>query len=158
MRTGLGFDVHAFGGSPPLLLGGVVVDSSRGLKGTSDADVVAHAVADALLGASALGDLGEYFPSEDPAWSGADSMDLLRRVTTDVSKVGFDVVNVDLTIVSESVRVAPYRAEIRQNLARALHTVRIDQVSVKATTTDSLGSIGRDEGVAALAIATVVGS
>jgi len=151
MATGFGFDVHAFGGDPPLLLCGVAVDSERGLAGTSDADVGAHAAADALLGAAALGDIGTHFPSSGE-YSGADSMELLARVVEMVEAKSLAVTHLDLTIVAQSVRVAPHRDEMRENLARVL---RLDPgaVSVKATTTDGLGMIGRDEGIAAIAVA-----
>lgn len=152
MRVGLGFDAHRLGGDGPVTLAGVVVSSERGLLGTSDADVAAHAVADALLGAAALGDLGTHFPSSDPRWEGADSMDLLKRVVTMLTEAGHRPGNVDLTIVSQSVRVAPHRETMRINLAAVL-AVDVGAVSVKATTTDHLGAIGRDEGVAAIAMA-----
>lgn len=153
MRVGWGFDAHRFGGDPPVLLAGVPVDLDRGLLGTSDADVVAHAVADALLGAAVLGDLGELFPSSDPRWVDADSMELLRTVVDLVLKEGRRVVHLDVTVIAESVRVSPAREAIRAALADALD-VEVDEVSVKATTTDGLGFLGRDEGVAAMAVVT----
>ncbi len=155
MRVGLGFDVHRFGGSGPVTLAGVVVPSDRGLEGTSDADVAAHAVADALLGAVALGDLGSHFPSSDPRWEGANSMGLLVQVVALLAEAGHAPGNVDLTVVSQSVHVAPHRAAMRTNLASVL-AVGVGAVSVKATTTDHIGAIGRDEGVAAIAVATIV--
>ena len=154
MATGFGLDVHAFGGEPPLLLCGVVVDGNRGLAGTSDADVASHAVADALLGAAALGDIGTHFPSSDPANAGADSMGLLARVVEMVGASGFAVVHVDLTVVAQSVRVGPYRDQMRANLSEVLGLDR-GAVSIKATTTDGLGMIGRDEGIAAIAVASI---
>jgi 2-C-methyl-D-erythritol 2,4-cyclodiphosphate synthase len=156
MRVGWGFDVHRFGGDPPVLLAGVPVDLARGLLGTSDADVVAHAVADALLGAAALGDLGGFFPSSDPQWQGADSMELLRTVVDRVQAEGLRVVHLDVTVVAESVRLAPVREAVRTALADALD-IEIRAVSVKATTTDGLGFLGRDEGVAAIAVVTSSG-
>lgn len=153
MSVGWGFDVHRFGGDPPVLLAGVPADQTRGLLGTSDADVVAHAVADALLGAAALGDLGGLFPSTDPQWHGADSMDLLRIVVDRVHGAGLQVKHLDVTLVAESVRLAPVREAVRVALAGVL-AVEIRVVSVKATTTDGLGFLGRDEGVAAVAVAT----
>jgi len=154
MRVGFGFDAHRLGGPPPLLLAGVVADDERGLLGTSDADVVAHAVADALLGACALGDIGTHFPSDDPASTGADSMELLGRVVAMLGHTGYEVASVDLTVVAEDVRVAPVREAMRERLAAVL---RIDlvAVSVKATTTDGMGWLGRGEGVAAAAVATI---
>lgn len=154
MRTGFGFDVHAFGGAPPLLLCGVVVDDAAGLSGTSDADVAAHAVGDALLGAAVLGDLGTHFPSSDARFAGADSMVLLGEIVAMVAQAGFGVEHVDLTVVAESVRVEPHRAAMREELAACLG-IEAAAVSIKATSTDGLGLIGRGEGVAAMAVATV---
>ncbi len=153
MRVGWGFDVHGFGGEPPLLLGGVTVDQTRGLSGTSDADVVAHAVADALLGAAALGDLGSFFPSSDPRWEGADSMELLRTVVDRCSAAGLVVRHLDVTVVAEDVRVAPVREPIRSRLAGTIGLAP-EAVSVKATTTDGFGFLGRAEAVAAVAVVT----
>lgn len=151
--TGWGFDAHRFGGDPPVLLAGVVADSSRGLLGTSDADVVAHAVADALLGASALGDLGSLFPSDDPMWEGADSMQLLSTVVQRCISQGFGVSHVDVTVIAQTIRIAPLREQMRRELASVLG-VDVDAVSVKATSTDGMGFTGRGEGVAAVAVAT----
>jgi 2-C-methyl-D-erythritol 2,4-cyclodiphosphate synthase len=153
MRVGWGYDVHAFGGLGPLLLAGVVIDPDRGLVGTSDADAVAHAVADALLGASSLGDLGTLFPSSDPRWEGADSMKLLAEVVGLFTDAGFVALHLDVTVVAQKVWVSPHRLDMRENLARALR-VGVERVSVKATTTDGLGFVGRDEGLAAVAVVT----
>ncbi len=154
MRIGWGFDAHRFGGSGPIVLAGVVVDPTRGIEATSDGDVVAHAVADALLGALALGDIGMHFPSSDPEMEGMDSMELLSKVVRIVEDRGSLVGNVDVTVVAQSVRIGPHREEMRDRLAAI---VRIDRssVSVKATTTDEMGSIGRDEGIAVTAAVTV---
>lgn len=154
MRVGWGFDAHRCGGDGPTLFAGVVVSTDRGLLGTSDADVVAHAVCDALLGAGALGDLGTYFPSDDPQWENADSMQLLAAVVSTLREAGLVVANVDVTVVAESTRVAPHRSAIRQALARTLG-VDLGAVSVKATSTDGMGFLGRDEGIAATAVALV---
>ena len=154
-RIGLGFDAHRLGGPPPLKLAGVEVDRSRGLIATSDGDVAAHAVADAMLGAAALGDMGTYFPSGDGAWEGADSMDLLARVVAMVAEVGMGVGNIDLTVIAEKVRVAPFRERIRIGLADVLG-VEPGRVSVKATTTDRMGFTGRGEGIAAWAVVMLV--
>ena len=145
-RVGLGFDVHPFGGDNPLVLAGVTLDGP-GLKGHSDADVVAHAVADALLGAAGLGDIGEHFPDTDPRWQGADSMALLRHV---VSLVG-TVVNVDCSVVLEAPKLAPYKEAMAHNLSAALGA----PVSVKAKRAEGLGAIGRGEGIACWAVALV---
>ena len=155
MRIGQGFDVHPLVGLPPLKLGGVVVDETRGLGGTSDADVLVHAIADALLGAAALGDLGTYFPSDDDRWLGADSLDLLAQVGAMIATAGYRIENVDTTVIAETVRVAPHREEMRTNIAETLG-IEHSAVSVKATSTDQMGFLGRDEGVAASAVVLVV--
>jgi 2-C-methyl-D-erythritol 2,4-cyclodiphosphate synthase len=153
MRIGQGYDVHAF--SPdvdrPLVLGGVRIGGSPGLAGHSDADVVAHALADALLGAAGLGDLGRHFPSGDPAWAGADSIALLTEVVAKVAAAGYRVRNADCTVVAETPRLAPHTEAMAARLASALGA----PVSVKATSTDGLGSIGRGEGIASLAVVLV---
>ncbi len=153
MRVGWGLDVHRFGGEPPVLLAGVPADQDRGLLGTSDADVVAHAVADALLGAAALGDLGSLFPSSDPRWSGADSMALLGKVLKRFVAQGLHIAHLDVTVVAQTVLVAPIREDIRVALGGVLE-IDLGSVSVKATTTDGLGFLGDDEGVAAIAVVT----
>ncbi len=155
-RVGWGFDAHRLDGDPPLKLGGVVVSGKHGVSATSDGDVLAHAVTDALMGACVLGDIGEHFPSDDPLMSGVDSMFLLRQAATMATAGGWRVSHVDVTVVAEQVRVAPYRDEIVVKLADALATDPSD-VSVKATTTDGLGFIGKGEGLAAVAVVTVVG-
>jgi 2-C-methyl-D-erythritol 2,4-cyclodiphosphate synthase len=156
-RIGTGLDVHAFGDDAgrPLILCGVHVPGAPGLAGHSDADVGAHAVADALLGAAALGDLGARFGVDRPETSGADSLGLLAAVVADVHATGMSVGNLDLTVVAQRPRLAPYRDAMRDNLARVLH-VGAGQVSVKFTTTDHLGSIGRGEGIAAWAAGMLV--
>jgi 2-C-methyl-D-erythritol 2,4-cyclodiphosphate synthase len=156
VRVGIGFDAHRFdAAAAPLRLGGVVVDEKRGMAATSDGDVLAHAIADALLGAAALGDMGGHFPSSDSRWEGADSMQMLRQATQAVAAVGFRPGSVDATVVAQSVAVAPHSPRMRAALAGALG-IEVDRVSVKATTTDGMGSIGNDEGIAALAVATIV--
>jgi 2-C-methyl-D-erythritol 2,4-cyclodiphosphate synthase len=157
LRIGSGFDVHPFAddGDRPLVLAGLEVPGAPRLAGHSDADVAAHAVADALLGACALGDLGSRFGVDQPALAGADSMRLLAAVVADVVETGYEVGNLDLTIVAQRPRLAPHRDTMRTNLARVLE-VAVSRVSVKATTTDHLGTIGRGEGIAAWATCTVV--
>jgi 2-C-methyl-D-erythritol 2,4-cyclodiphosphate synthase len=152
--AGIGFDAHRFGEQPPVKLGGVIVAGDRGVVATSDGDVVAHALADALLGAAAQGDLGEHFPSDDPRWENADSMDLLEDVVRLLNAWSLFVHNADVTILAEDLRVAPFRSQIRESLAAVLG-VEPGRVSVKATSTDGLGFIGRGEGLAALAVVTV---
>ena len=154
-RVGIGFDVHRFGATPPILLGGVVVDSERGVEATSDGDVACHAVSDAVLGASNLGDMGMHFPSSDSRWHGADSTAMLAECVRLAADKGFSLVSVDLTIISESVRIGPFRAAIRAGIARATG-LDTERVSVKATSTDGIGSIGRDEGLAAIAVVTAI--
>ena len=153
IRVGTGFDVHAFDDSRPLVLGGVTIPDHPGLAGHSDADVVAHAVGDALLGAAALGDLGQMFPSNGK-WKGASSIDLLREVDRALTARGWTVVNVDATVVAETPRLASHTIEMAGRLAAALG-VGPERVSVKATTTDGLGFVGRREGIAALAAALI---
>ena len=156
IRVGLGFDVHAFSDDPsrPLRLGGVVFDGSPGLSGHSDADVVAHACADALLGAAALGDLGTHFPDTDERWRDADSIDLLGEVSERVRAGGWQPVNVDCALVLEAPKIAPHRATMEQRLTAAVGA----PVSVKANRAEGLGSIGRGEGIACYAVALVEAS
>ncbi len=154
MRVGLGFDVHQLLPAGEVKLAGVVAATDRGVAATSDGDVVAHAVADALLGAAALGDIGEFFPSNDPRWRGADSMEMLAVVVRRLDAMAIRANHIDVTVIAQRVRVAPHRQRMRANLA-AVVRVPIEAVSVKATTTDHLGFIGRDEGIAALAIASL---
>lgn len=152
MRVGQGFDVHRRSADPdrPLVLGGVAIPGAPGLEGHSDADALAHALADALLGAAALGDLGQHFPDGDPRWAGADSMDLLGRVVAMVAaETGLRLVNADCTVVAEAPRLAPYTG----TMAERLSAVARGPVSVKATRAEGLGALGRSEGVACLAVA-----
>ncbi len=152
LRIGLGVDAHAFADGVPLVLGGVRIDHPRGLAGHSDGDVVAHALADALLGAAGLADIGALFPSGDERWRGADSLDLLARAYADVVTAGFALVHADCVVVGEEPRVAPHREEMRRRLAEALGADP-GSVNVRATTTDGLGFTGRGEGLAAQAVA-----
>jgi 2-C-methyl-D-erythritol 2,4-cyclodiphosphate synthase len=154
-RVGWGFDAHALNEEPPLLLGGVEVSNNQGLTATSDGDVLAHAVTDAVLGACVLGDLGEHFPSSDPLFAGAHSLSLLREAAAMATAAGFAIAHVDTTVIAERIRVAPHRQQMRENLADALG-VTPDVISVKATTTDGLGFTGTSQGVAAVAVVTVI--
>jgi 2-C-methyl-D-erythritol 2,4-cyclodiphosphate synthase len=154
VTTGIGWDSHRLVEGRPLVLGGVDVPFDRGLSGHSDADVLAHAVIDALLGAAGLGDIGQHFPDSDERWAGADSMALLRGVVGLVAEVGLRVTHVDSTVVMEHPKLAPHRDAIRAGLADALGVTR-DQVNVKASTGEGMGFVGRGEGVAALAVATL---
>ena len=153
-RTGIGYDIHRLVAGRPLILGGVEISHPMGLLGHSDADVLTHAIMDALLGAVADGDIGRHFPDSDPRWQGADSLALLRQVVARLAANGWRVGNVDATILAEAPRLAPHIATIRARLAEALG-VPVTAVSVKATTVEGLGAIGRREGIAALAVATV---
>jgi 2-C-methyl-D-erythritol 2,4-cyclodiphosphate synthase len=153
VRVGMGFDVHAFTDDPDrrLVLGGVEFEGAKGLSGHSDADVVAHAIADALLGAASLGDLGDHFSDADPEWAGANSLGLLERVVQLVVIGGWRPANVDCTVVLEAPRLAPHRSAMQERLEAIVGA----PVSVKATTAEGLGSIGRGEGVACWAVALV---
>ena len=154
MRVGQGYDVHPFEAGRALVLGGVLFEGETGLAGHSDGDALTHAVIDAILGAAALGDIGTHFPSADPWTKGADSIDLLKQVTKLVAAAGCRVVNVDATVIAERPRMTPRVPEMRQRLALAIG-IDVGAVSVKATTTDGLGAIGRAEGIAVQAIALV---
>jgi 2-C-methyl-D-erythritol 2,4-cyclodiphosphate synthase len=154
VATGIGWDSHRLVEGRPLILGGVEIPFERGLAGHSDADVLAHAVIDALLGAAGLGDIGEHFPDTDERWAGADSLVLLRAVVERVVEGGFAVAHVDTTVVMERPKVGPHKAAIRAALADALG-VEAERVNVKATTGEGMGFVGRGEGVAAMAVATL---
>jgi 2-C-methyl-D-erythritol 2,4-cyclodiphosphate synthase len=154
LRVGLGYDVHRVRAGRPLLLGGLRFESDWGLEGHSDADVLLHAIGDALLGAAGLGDLGEHFPPGDARWKDASSLDLLARIATLLRERGASVANVDAMLIAEAPRLAPHRAAMCANIARALG-LDASRVSVKATTNEALGAIGRREGLAAMAVALV---
>ena len=156
-RTGNGFDVHALVSGRPLVIGGVTIPLDRGLQGHSDADVLLHAIADGILGALALGDLGTHFPDTDARWKGADSRSLLRHVMSLANQRGYVIGNVDSTVIAQVPRLAPFVGEMR-NLIAADLGCDPDQVSVKATTTERLGFAGREEGIAAIATVLLVGS
>jgi 2-C-methyl-D-erythritol 2,4-cyclodiphosphate synthase len=155
IRIGTGFDVHALVPGRRLVLGGVAIPHERGLEGHSDADVLLHAIGDAILGALALGDLGAHFPDSDPRWKGADSRALLRRIVALMRERGFSVGNVDATVIAQAPRLAPHVPAMRANLAADLEC-GLDDVSVKATTTERLGFSGRGEGIAAMASVLLV--
>lgn len=154
LRVGQGFDIHPFSDDParPLVLGGVTLDGARGLVGHSDADAVAHAITDALLGAAGLGDIGQHFPDTDPAWKGADSMRLLDATVNLLRSHGWSVINVDTTVVLEAPKLAPHR----EAMASRLTEVCGGPVSVKAKRAEGLGSLGRREGIACFASALIV--
>lgn len=152
LHMGHGYDVHAFAEGRRLVLGGVDIPHTRGLDGHSDADVLAHALMDALLGALRADDIGQLFPDTDPAYEGADSLVLLSKVAELVRERGWRIVDVDCTVAAQAPKMAPHRLAMRQNLARAMQ-VDVEQVGVKATTTEHLGFVGREEGIAAWAVA-----
>ncbi len=155
MRIGIGYDIHAFDPGRVLVLGGLKIPGAWGLKGHSDADVVLHALGDALLGAAALGDLGDHFPPGDPEWKDAPSATLLAEVMAKVEARGLRPVNVDLTVIAERPKVQPHRERMRERIA-ALLGLEPGAVSVKATTNEGLGALGRAEGIAALAVVLLV--
>ena len=154
VRSGIGYDIHRLVPDRRLVLGGVRIDHPTGLAGHSDGDVLAHAIMDALLGATALGDLGTHFPSDDPAFAGADSLRLLERVVKLVATAGYRIGSVDASVIAEAPRLAPHLAAMRDRLSRALGIGR-DAVSVKATTNDRLGIVGAGEAIATLATVIV---
>jgi 2-C-methyl-D-erythritol 2,4-cyclodiphosphate synthase len=155
-RTGLGYDCHRLVTGRPLTLGGVEIAHDRGLAGHSDADVLTHAIIDALLGAAALGDIGQHFPDTDERYRGADSLELLRSTVAMLAERGFAIVNVDATVIIEQPHLAPFRERMRAALADALGSP-LESVSVKATRGEGMGFVGTGEGAAALAVATIEG-
>lgn len=154
MRIGTGYDVHRLEAGRQLILGGVNVPFTLGLKGHSDADVLVHAICDALLGAAALGDIGQHFPDTDPVYKDADSLVLLAQVGEKLAGQGLNIINIDSTVVAQKPRLAGYVMNMRSNIAQAL-ALDLNQVSVKATTTEGLGFEGRQEGISAQAVALI---
>jgi 2-C-methyl-D-erythritol 2,4-cyclodiphosphate synthase len=154
VTSGIGYDCHRFISGRALVLGGVRIEHERGLEGHSDADVLTHAIIDAMLGAGALGDIGQHFPDTDPRYAGSDSIELLRATVQLLAGAGLTVTHVDATVVLENPRLAPVRDAMRARLAAALE-LDLSHVSVKATRGEGMGFVGREEGIAALAIATV---
>lgn len=152
MRIGTGYDVHQLGEGLPLWIGGVSIPHTHGLIGHSDADVLLHAICDALLGAAALGDIGKHFPDTDPQYKGISSLKLLAHVAKLLHEHGYTIGNIDATVVAQCPKLAPYIQQMRQNIADTL-TVDLSQVSIKATTTEHLGFEGRQEGISAQAVA-----
>lgn len=154
LRVGIGYDIHRLRRGLTLTLGGVVIAHDRGLQAHSDGDALAHAIGDAILGALALGDLGQHFPDSDPAWRGVSSLLLLERIRDLARGRDARIVNVDATLVAEAPKIAPHVAAMRENLGRAL-AIDAARVSVKATTSEKMGALGREEGIAAMAVALV---
>ncbi|MBD2797814.1 2-C-methyl-D-erythritol 2,4-cyclodiphosphate synthase [Xenorhabdus sp. 18] len=155
MRIGHGFDVHKFGGEGPLVIGGVRIPYEQGLIAHSDGDVALHAATDALLGAAALGDIGKLFPDTDPAFKGADSRELLKEAYRRIRAKGYWIGNLDITIIAQAPKMLPHIPQMRVNLAEDLEC-HIDDINVKATTTEKLGFVGRKEGIACEAVALLV--
>lgn len=155
MRIGTGYDVHRLGEGLPLWLGGVQIPHTHGLIGHSDADVLLHAICDALLGAAALGDIGKHFPDTDPQYKGISSLKLLAHVGDLLNEKGYTIGNIDSTIAAQRPKLAPYILQMRENIAHTLG-IDVDRVSVKATTTEHLGFEGREEGISAQAIALII--
>lgn len=153
-RTGIGYDSHRFAPGRPMILGGVKIDSDVGLAGHSDADAVAHALTDAILGAACAGDIGSMFPDSDPANKGRDSMEMLSLAVDHVESLGFRVTHSDITVIAESPRIGPHRAEMRDAIARACR-ISASVISVKGKTNEGMGWIGRGEGLACIAVATL---
>lgn len=154
LRVGLGYDVHALVEGRPLILGGVTIPHTLGLDGHSDADVLAHAIADALLGAIRGGDIGKLFPDTDPAYKGADSLKLLAEVARVVRAGGYEIIDIDCVIAAQAPKLSPFRKEMRKRLADAC-SIPVDRLGIKATTTEHLGFEGREEGISAQAVALV---
>lgn len=153
-RVGFGFDAHQFGENRKLILGGVEIPGNKGLKGHSDADALLHALADAMLGAAALGDLGTHFPDTDPAWKDASSKVFIEAILGMLKKEGWNIVNADLTILAQVPKLQTYKTRIQKSVA-AILKVSENYISIKATTTDHLGFIGREEGIAAQAVVLI---
>ena len=156
-RVGIGYDSHRLVTGRRLILAGIEIEHELGLEGHSDADVLTHVVMDALLGAAALGDIGMHFPDTDPAWRGADSIELLEHVVGLVKKAGFEIENVDTTVIAQAPKLGPHRDAMRESLAKAMR-IDVGAVNVKFTTAEKMGALGRGEGIAAQAVASVSGS
>ena len=155
MRIGHGYDVHKLVTGRKLILGGVTIPHETGLLGHSDADVLAHAVSDALLGAAALGDIGGFFPDNDPKYQDADSIELLRQVCVELYDRGYAIENIDATVIAQAPKLKPYIEQMRKNLAQACE-INVNQISVKATTEEHLGFTGRKEGIAVQAVCLII--
>jgi 2-C-methyl-D-erythritol 2,4-cyclodiphosphate synthase len=154
IRVGQGVDIHPYDDKRPLILGGVRISDTGGLSGHSDADAVLHAVTDALLGAAGAGDIGQYFPSEDPQWKGADSTRFVHEAMRVLNEMDAEIGNIDITIIAQKPKIAPHREAIAAKVASLLNLLR-GHVNVKATTTDKLGFIGRGEGICAMAVVCI---
>jgi 2-C-methyl-D-erythritol 2,4-cyclodiphosphate synthase len=154
MRVGIGYDVHKFKENRPLILGGITIPYEKGLDGHSDADVLIHAIIDAILGAAALGDIGQHFPDTDERYKGVSSISLLKNIVSMLKKNGFAVHNIDSTITAQEPKLSPYLDQMRKNIAKSLN-LPVSRISVKATTTERLGFEGRKEGISAYAVVLI---
>lgn len=152
IRVGQGFDVHQLVKDRPLIIGGVTLDFEKGLLGHSDADVLLHAISDALLGAASLGDIGHFFPDTDPKYKNADSMELLKKICKEITKKGFTIVNIDCTILAERPKMYPHLELMKQNISHVC-CIAVDQINLKATTMEKMGFIGKEEGMGAISVA-----
>lgn len=157
MRVGIGYDSHRFADGGPMVLGGISIDSHRHLSGHSDGDAICHAVTDAILGAAGLGDIGSFFPDTDPSIKGVDSVHMLRVAVKALNNAGWLVGNVDITVVAERQKISPHREKIRERIAHALNT-EVENVFVKGKTNEGMGWIGRDEGIAVMAVTVIIPS
>jgi 2-C-methyl-D-erythritol 2,4-cyclodiphosphate synthase len=157
IRIGNGYDIHQLVADRPLILGGVKIPHTLGLLGHSDADVLTHGIMDALLGALGLGDIGHYFPPSDPQWKGADSIMLLKQVLSIIQSQGWQIGNIDSTIVAEQPKLKPHLKSMRSSLAQAME-IDLEQISIKATTNEQLGPVGREEGICAYVVALLIHS
>jgi len=155
MRVGQGYDVHALVAGRPLIIGGVAIPYDRGLAGHSDADVLLHAVTDAILGAAGMGDIGRHFPDTDPQWKGADSRMLLRTAFGKLREVGWQIVNIDATVHAQAPKIGPHAAAMQANIAQDLGLDDNSRVNIKAKTNESMGFLGRGEGIAATVVALI---
>ena len=155
LRTGIGFDVHAFAEGRKLILGGVEIKHDKGLAGHSDADALLHAVTDALLGSLSLGDIGTHFPDDDPRYKNADSTVFLKKANELVRNRGFYVNNIDVVVMLQQPKISPYALKMKEKISKILD-IGVDRISIKATTTEKLGFVGREEGISVMAVATVV--
>jgi 2-C-methyl-D-erythritol 2,4-cyclodiphosphate synthase len=155
LRTGVGFDVHAFAEGKKLILGGIEIENEKGLAGHSDADAVLHAITDALLGSIALGDIGTHFPDDDPRYKNADSTIFLKKAHELLRNKGYYINNIDTVIMLQQPKISPYTQKMRQRISKLLD-IGADRISIKATTTEKLGFVGREEGISVMAVATVV--
>ena len=155
LRTGVGFDVHAFAEGKKLILGGIEIENEKGLAGHSDADAVLHAITDALLGSIALGDIGTHFPDDDPRYKNADSTIFLKKAHELLRNKGYYINNIDTVIMLQQPKISPYTHKMRERISKLLD-IGADRISIKATTTEKLGFVGREEGISVMAVATVV--